>query len=195
MTKRITGPITQQIKKAGRQAEDILSDYSTRMFNRLRRVEAQFGEIEKSAEAAIKSSDAAQKKVAEATGIVQREFQTRNETIVRILQELYQVVQEGGEELSDVSEKLSAAQLEINEATKLANETAALARGGKWDVVNVEMLAKTAKLFTQVDAPTVKIALDEFELAVFQEALEDLGERRWLELENAFEAARKSRQG
>lgn len=193
MTKRITEPIKTQIEKAGRQIDDILSDYSARMFKRLRQVETQFEEIEKTTEVAQKSSDAAKKKVAEAQKVIEREFTTRNEAITRILSELYAIVQEGGEELNDVAGKLATAQLEIGEASKLADQMGALARGGRWDVTNVEMMAKAAELFSYEDENTIGILMDKVDLEKWQAALRTRSPKRWLEIEIAFEAARHSR--
>lgn len=192
MTKRITEPIKAQINKAGKQVEDILSDYSARMFKRLQRVEAQFEEIEHSTETAIKNSDAAKKKLAEASSIIQRELSTR-ETIMRAMSELAAILSDGGEELSDLSGKLSLAHTEIDATSRLANQIGALARGGRWDVTNVAMLAKTAELFSQSDEDTIGILMDKMDLDKWQAALSVRSPKRWLEIEIAFEAARQGR--
>lgn len=192
MTKRITVPIKEQLNKAGKQMEDTLRDYSSRMFARLQRVETQFEEIERSTEKAIQNSQDAKKKVSEAAIIIERELQTR-ENVMRAMSELAAILNDGGEELSDLSGKLSLAHTEIDATSQLANQIGALARGGRWDITNVAMLAKTVELFSQSDPETIGALMDKIDLEKWQQALIARNPKRWLEIEMAFENARQGR--
>lgn len=174
MPDRITRRLKQNIESV-----DTLADYSKRLFQRLGLVGKSFENIER-------SNQVAQQKIAEANEAIAHELSTRTETITAVLKELYEIFQESGEELSQVQTQLNEAQKEIERGAQIAG-------AAKYDVANVQMLAKTAKLFTQVDEDTVITALNEFDLAVLQSALESVSTKRWLQLEGVFEAARHGR--
>lgn len=173
--------IAQRIRKDAVVTVDTITDYSSRMSARLGLIGEHLDRIE------IINKGAADK--LEATiKVVQAEALTRNEGILRILTELHGIITESGEELSQVSINLTTAKREIEQGEKLA-------RDSRHDLTNVEMLAQTGKLWTQSDADTVGVIIADVELPIFQEALERQTPKRWLELERAFEAAKKSRNG
>jgi chromosome segregation ATPase len=180
-------PLKRRAKKASEDAADVLADYSTRLFSRL-------GQIAKTLESIESRSQDMQTRLDAISLSAQKSATTQTEMIAAAertaanLSELFAIMQDQGEEISTLHAQLAEVQRENAQITDVA-------RAGKYDVANVQMLARTAKLFSQVDPQTVLIALNEFDLAALEQGLQDVDEKRWLELQIAFEAARRNREG
>lgn len=181
MNENIGRRLTRRIRQASVNTVDTIADYSERMGDRLGQISDHLDRIEQ-------TNKSASEKIIEAIHITTQEATTRNELISRLLSELHGIISQSGEELSQVSLNLSIAKTEIETGEKLAADSS-------HDIANVEMLARTGKLFAQSDIDTVTIAMDEVQLPILQEALERLTLKRWLELEGTFEAARQTRKG
>lgn len=186
MTKRLTRRITQSIKKTVRQ--DTLGDIFSRAAKRMSQIGQQFEGAETHIKRAYGLQGDMVSGVGEINASLDKSLLTNTSLAVTLVEfsrgmaHLGQIVQEQGEEISQANIDLATVRERLAIANNELAQAAALAKSGKYDAANVEMLMRTGELFTQSDPETILVFLQNVDPAKWQEARAQLDERRRLEL-------------
>ena len=116
---------------------------------------------------------------------LERSLESRPD-LIRLIREVMSYIEDESESLSQVVGELRQARKVSERAIKLGNDS-------QIDMSSVETYLKAIEVYLQTEPVTILHALQIFDLAPLQEALETLPDERFLQLDNVMDKVKRAR--
>ena len=154
-----------------------MSDFGTRLIQRLEKAKGRN-------QVALENNQMAKERIVKALPILEKDLQG-NQIVLAALREIYSVLEADGEELQSVYAELKIACDSLETATNLLEQAG-------FDFANIQTFSND-EIWLGNHLPTIKRALDVFNISLFEQALDDLEKERFEDIAHAVQRSGQKR--